>query len=439
MKWTKRLLYTTAIISVLAIVLPFLIPLNFLVPRVEKVLSDKIHEPVAIQSMRLALLPAPGVVLEDVSVGKFQDAKSERITVAVDISSLFAPVKVVNSITIDSLGINQDSLGRMPGWFKPTPGPQQAMIKRVVLRKTTLSLKAVNLGELNADIELGQDGGFQHAVIEAENKSMKLSVTPAEGKNFALDFEAKQWKPPAGPAIQFDSLHAVAWVNAEMLKLKEIDGVLYGGTLHGNAQLGWHDGWRLNGKLQSKGAEIHKLASLFSPETSVSGKLNADARFAMRAKLAGKLFESIAADVDFKIKDGVLYNFDLAGAVKSLSGSGTRGGQTRFDDFNGQLQVAGKAYHFRQLKISSGLLAGEGNLDITPDKTLSGRMHVEMKGTANLISMPLQISGSLSSPVLRPTNAAIAGAVAGTATLGPGFGTSVGAKAGDFLDKMFGK
>lgn len=151
------------------------------------------------------------------------------------------------------------------------------------------------------------------------------------------------------------------------------------------------------------------------------------------------MFASIAADMDFKIKDGVLYNFDLAGAVKSISGSGTRGGQTRFDNFNGHLQVAGKAYHFSQIKIASGLLAGNGNVDIAPDKTLSGRMHVEMKGKANLVSMPLQISGSLSNPVLRPTNAAIASAVAGTATLGPGLGTSVGAKAGDFFDRMFSK
>jgi uncharacterized protein involved in outer membrane biogenesis len=372
-------------------------------------------------------------------VGKFQDAKAESIAVAVDVFSLFAPIKVVNSITIESLNINQGTLGRLTDWFKPSPGPQQALIKRVVFRKTILNLKAVNLGALNADIELGQEGGFQHAEIEAENKSMKLSVKPAEGKNYALDFEAKNWKPPAGPAIQFDSLHAVAQVNAEMLNLKEVDAVLYGGSLRGNALLIWRDDWRLNGKLHSKGAEIHKLASLFSPETSVSGKLDANARFAMRAKQAGKLFESMAADMDFKIKDGVLYNFDLAGAVKSLAGGGTRGGQTRFDDFNGQLQVAGKAYHFRQLQIASGLLAGSGNVDIAPDKTLSGRMHVEMKGTANLVSMPLQISGSLSNPVLRPTNAAIAGAVAGTATLGPGFGTSVGAKAGDFLDKMFGQ
>lgn len=76
----------------------------------------------------------------------------------------------------------------------------------MALRKTTLNLKAVNLGPLNADIELGRDSGFQHAVIEAEDKSMKLAVMPADHKNYALNFEAMNWKPPVGPAIQFDAL-----------------------------------------------------------------------------------------------------------------------------------------------------------------------------------------------------------------------------------------
>jgi outer membrane lipoprotein SlyB len=40
--------------------------------------------------------------------------------------------------------------------------------------------------------------------------------------------------------------------------------------------------------------------------------------------------------------------------------------------------------------------------------------------------------------LLYPTAGTIAGAAAGTAILGPGFGTSIGAKAGSWAEDIFG-
>jgi len=64
-------------------------------------------------------------------------------------------------------------------------------------------------------------------------------------------------------------------------------------------------------------------------------------------------------------------------------------------------------------------------------------VNVAMKGTANLIEVPLDVSGTLSDPVLLPNRAALAGAAAGAAFMGPGWGTSVGSKAGQALEKLF--
>lgn len=435
MKWVKRLLSVTALLVVLAFVLPFLIPLDFLAPHVEKLLSDKIQEPVSIQSLRLSILPIPGVTATGISIGKLRDVHADSVRLAIAPFSLLKPVKVVNSLTIESLNLDQEALGRLPGWFQANAGPKQAVVRRVVLENARLNLKSVRLEGLRADIDLGDEGSFRHAQIEIKDKSMKLGVTPS-GKGFLLDFQARNWKPPVGPALEFGSLNATGLVNGDSLNIRELSGTLYGGSLQGKAQLDWRENWRLQGKLQSREVGVRQLVSVLSPETSVSGKLDADAQFSMRAKEAGHLFDTPSAEVEFKIKQGVLHNFDLMGAVKSMSQEGTRGGQTSFDEFSGHLQMAGKAYKFRKLKIGSGLLRADGNLDITPGKELAGRMHVEVKGTVSLISMPLQISGSLSNPVLRPTTAAIAGAVAGTAVLGP-LGTSLGAKAGDYVEGLF--
>jgi hypothetical protein len=55
-----------------------------------------------------------------------------------------------------------------------------------------------------------------------------------------------------------------------------------------------------------------------------------------------------------------------------------------------------------------------------------------------MAAIPLNVSGTVDHPVLLPTKAALAGAVAGTAILGPGVGTGLGVKAAGAVDKLKG-
>jgi len=54
------------------------------------------------------------------------------------------------------------------------------------------------------------------------------------------------------------------------------------------------------------------------------------------------------------------------------------------------------------------------------------------------VAIPVEVSGTVASPLVYPSKAAIAGAVAGTTLLGPGVGTSLGIKAGGAVDKIKG-
>lgn len=61
-----------------------------------------------------------------------------------------------------------------------------------------------------------------------------------------------------------------------------------------------------------------------------------------------------------------------------------------------------------------------------------------MKKGVSLATVLLEVSGTVDQPSVLPTKAAIAGAVAGTAILGPGVGTSLGIAAGGAVDKIKG-
>ena len=100
--------------------------------------------------------------------------------------------------------------------------------------------------------------------------------------------------------------------------------------------------------------------------------------------------------------------------------------------------MAHNSYHFTQLKIASGTLAVDGNVNISAKKELSGRINTQVKAVGISTEVPLNVTGTVESPLLYPTGATIAGAALGTAIMGPGVGTSVGAKVGGWVDNMLG-
>jgi hypothetical protein len=74
---------------------------------------------------------------------------------------------------------------------------------------------------------------------------------------------------------------------------------------------------------------------------------------------------------------------------------------------------------------------------IKPNKALDGDITVDVKNSMGLAEIPLEVSGTVSDPVVLPNTAAVAGAIAGTAVLGPA-GTGLGMKAGSAMDKLKG-
>ena len=101
------------------------------------------------------------------------------------------------------------------------------------------------------------------------------------------------------------------------------------------------------------------------------------------------------------------------------------------------MNLAGGTYRFTRLKISSGVLAADGNVNISPKKELSGRVNAQVKALGATAGVPLNLAGTTQSPRLYPTGGTMAGAAIGTVLL-PGVGTGIGAKAGQALENLFG-
>lgn len=436
-KLTKRLFVILVVVFLAVIGLPFLIPLNTYIPEIEKQAEGKLHEPVKVGSLRLSLVPLPHMTLNGITIGAQQEVKINSIKVSPNLSSLFSPVKVLRDIELDTVFIRMDMLGKMPVWFKSDGGPQTVRIEKVGLNHVTLESPGMTLPLFSLVVNMSSEGDLKNVLLASDDGKLKLDATPVSGSNFDLKLAARQWRIPVGPAFQFDSLNIAGVVDSEALRLKDIDGKLYGGTLKGTAVLNWKSGWRLSGDLNGQRVAVESLLPLFNSKARVSGRLNAKARFAMNGRTASQLADSPNVDGDFSIHNGVLHGFDLARAAQPIKTKEVRGGQTEFDEFSGSYSIAEKIIRLHKLNISSGVLNANGDVDISPSKQLGGKVYVEVKQGVSLVSVPLKVSGTLQAPVLFPTGMAVAGAVVGTAIL-PGVGTSLGMTAADKLDSWFG-
>lgn len=438
MKWLKRILIVLVLLLVAALALPLFVTLDSYRPQIEQAASDRLGEPVKVAAIGLALLPLPHVTVEGIAVGK--DARLDKVTVTPELASLWQPIKVISSIELDGLVLTQQALGKLPRWAKPkSDEPSLVQVRIGIIRITgaRLELGKNTLGPLDGTLQLDNSGAPTDARLATQDGKLAAEVR-FEGKNYPLEINAKAWTLPVGPALLFDELRIKGVATADDLVLDQLDARLYGGTVAGKSALNWQKGLRLKGELDIRQLELKQLVALFSSATRVSGRLDAQPVFSASAASADKLMDAFRLETPFNVTNGVLQGVDIEQAATSMSKQGASGGETRFDTLSGHLLLAQRSYHFTELKIASGALAVDGALDISPKQELSGRIRAKVGILGADASVPLNVSGTTDAPMLFPTGAAMTGAAVGTAVLGPGMGTAVGVKVGDWVEGLFG-
>lgn len=417
---------------------PFLIPMGTYLPQIERMASEKIGVPVTIKSLHIAVLPSPRATVGGIVIGKDTDIQIDEAAAVLDIGSLFSPVKVVSSLKVHQPMVKKSAIALLSTLAKQgsqSPGPSPVAIRHIDVRDAKLEWDSQKLPMLNAKVEL-EDGKLKQAEIISTDDKLKANVVP-KGEGLDITLDAKQWVPPVGPPLLLDSLTMDATLVGSHLNLSKIDVRLYGGIVSGNAVLDWMRSWKTSGKIKVAGLEVDKPAKMLSKTIQVSGKMSGSGSFAASAATPAELADRLQADFKFNVEHGILHGMDLAKAASLFVKQGQSGGETEFDELSGVLHVSGKQYDLHDLQIVSGLLAANGGVRISPTKQLNGQVDVELKKGLALVTVPLQVSGTADAPVVMPTKAAIAGATAGTAVLGP-LGTALGMKAGSAMDRWFG-
>ncbi len=425
-----------ALFSVL-IILPFLIPVETYLQQAEEIASEKLKTKVQLGNGHLTFLPSIGLAIDDIKVGDNDEVRIEKVTVVPTISSIFSDFKTVD-IHITNPVVKKSALEILSALTqnKSKESASSPVDLRTIYIDDLMVLWPKKKWPLiDAEIAFIDSTQLQSAKLETQDGHLQLYVAP-EGPLQKITLDVKDWISPISLPLLIDSGKMTGTLSEGVLDITHIDLSLYQGKLKGNTKLTWGKDWQLNGKLDINKLAVEKPSKLVSQSVYLSGDLFGKGQFSASAKDAGGIAEKMQANFKFNINDGVLHGMDLMKMASLLVKQNQKGDMTQFEELSGVLKTSGKQYHLRNLKVSSGLLAGSGQIKVMPNKTLDGEVDVEVKNSVSLAAIPLIVSGTVKNPVIYPSKAAIAGAVAGTALLGPGVGTSLGMKAGSTLNRI---
>lgn len=438
MKKNKKILVGIFSVISLLIILPFFIPIRTFLNHAEQMAGQQLGVPVSIADGRLALLPSPHLVLTDIKVGEQQVLNFSRVVVVPTLSSIFSAKKIVE-IKITQLILKKAALDLLAA-LKDKADANSAVtavnIRKISIEELQFDWPKLKLPALSLAIDLASDNQLNSAQVSTLDGKLTADVKP-QGEEHLVVIHLNQFILPIGLPLLVDKGKIDMRLKATELDITNIDVAMYNGKLNGNMRLLWGKNWRMNGQLKIAQLSIQDPSRLVSKKVYLSGALNSQGNLSASAHEPAALADSLHADFKFSVKNGVLHGLDLV-KVASLMTKQNNGGQTQFDAFSGLLSVRGKQYHLQDLKISSGLLVADGQVKINPNKELDGTAVVELKNSASLVGIPLDINGTVTDPLVMPSKAAMAGAVAGTAILGPGLGTSLGIKAGTAIEKIKG-
>ena len=383
----------------LALAVPFMIPTWSYIPELNRLLTQQLGMTVAIQDLKVYVLPTPRITAYGVRLGKSQETRIGALEIVPDLSSLLSVPTSIRLVRVANLELEEGELARMLANSMAEAGrPLPFDVRRIVLNQVRLRQPDFERPSFDVDAQLARGMRVTGVRLQAEATDVRLQVLP-EGRTGAT------------------------------LKL---DGRLYGGEAAAVAQVQWPDHWHVLGKATISDVDIVPLQEMLGMSGRLSGRLKGEVTFGARALTAEHLADVVEIDGGFELVRGAYHGVDLAKATEPDS-EAADDDTTEFNEFHGKLRVRGTHVRINDLCLRSPKLVAGGNIEITPpDQTLSGKLGLAVPGTAGLLGVPVSLSGTVEEPSLVPSKAYLIGAAVGTVIL-PGIGTGIGASAGSFF------
>ncbi len=391
--WVKIAFGLIALALLVVIVLPYVWPMQEYVAPLEQRLSAQLKQPVHIGGMSASSLP-PSLKLQNVTLGNAQEVKATAAVLSFDPLSLFSDIKEIGNAELQNVTLDARHLDQVAGWLKGLGGDMQYPVRHMTIQSLQVNAgDAISLPALKGGADLAQ-GKFTRVVLHSEDEKLNIELQ-SEQNRWQLSFGVQESALPMLPKVMFGDFSAKGDIGDGEVVFSEIDAHAYGGIWSGRGRVTWSNGWQAQARIQAKTMELEKLF----PQLGLSGEVFVEGNFTSQGAKLAQLGDAPRLDGTFMAKNGTINGMDMTETARLSSREHLPGGRTNFDELTGALQLENRNLHFRQVKITSGTLIGNGSFDVSAGNQLSGNFSAEITMRAG--SNPLVMFGTVTEPKLR--------------------------------------
>lgn len=397
-KWAavvkKAMLIYLPLVILLIIGLLHLVNISPLVAPIEKLASESLGTPVVIEEVRASLWPRPHLVLRNVAIGANSSQKIEAVNIVPDTSSLSEEVKLLRSLELEGLKIEQENFGQPLQWITSLSKAQHLKVEHITLNKIVLKIKDLELAPFDGKVSLTETRELKSIDLMSVDETLAMHITP-QGSSFAIAFTGTNWALPMNPKFEFSELKAKGTIKQSLLFFNQIEGAIYGGSLTGKAALDWSNQWSIAGNFNLINANLPEMLNAFGSSASVDGKFKLTGIFSCKSKLAYALTNAPEINANFTVQNGKINGVELDRAVLSKSSQSLAGDSTRFDKLTGSVKIKNGSYHYRQLVLKRDQFYAEGNVDIQPNQDISGKINANLAAESRRLQANFNLAGKV--------------------------------------------
>ncbi|MEO8343322.1 MAG: hypothetical protein ABI536_05835 [Gallionella sp.] len=374
--------------------IPYVLPMRDYMPKVQQLLSDRLHQPVHLGYLSGRILPTPRLDLGEIYIGDVKQFQAKEAQINFAILGLFGDKKPISSIEFQEVKISGAGLLNAAAWLQQLANNDQYPVSRMVISQGMLDADAFQLSDVAGELDFSPAGKFIQADLRANAGKFTLAINATPEDKLQVALAVRNSALPLLPNWSFDQLTAKGELNKAELQISDFDGKILGGTVQGNANINWRSGWRAQGALSAKTITMQSLSKL------LDGNADGSARFRMASTDLAGLTDSATLDGSFTVMNGMISGMDIVETARMRSRENLPGGRTHYDGITGVISYANNIYHFKQVKVTAGVLNAIATFDVTK-KQLSGKMNVSLTMRDSTAPVELQMGGAIDNPTLR--------------------------------------
>jgi hypothetical protein len=303
-----------------------------------------------------------------------------------------------DAISLKSLELENVTFPRefLPALLQDKGGRRSLGVQRVSAKGFKLDIPELNLPALEVSASLSPDGALQSVAFSNAERRLSVKVQP-QGGRADIEISADSFPLPTGADLALSEFFAKGTVTRGELALSEAEARAFGGRLLGNARIRWSSGWSMEGEFVVRQMEAGKIAAPLLAGGTLEGK----GVYSMKGLLPERMILNAQLEGNFTIQKGSITNVDM---TRLLQGSGSGGGTTLFSEMSGGVSADANRLLVRQIRMAAGLLNGTGQVEMDPQKNLSGRMQIELRAQSVQARATLTVTGTLQNPQFRRSN-----------------------------------